>query len=81
MTPSGIEQATFRFVAQRLNHCATAVPKVTIVPNQLRIGGMYIVNGEINGSASHSNFDWGRPLGGPSYENKGNIKNIYILGN
>jgi hypothetical protein len=26
MTPSGIEQATFLFVAQRLNHCATAVP-------------------------------------------------------
>ena len=26
MTPSGIEPATFRLVAQRLNHCATAVP-------------------------------------------------------
>jgi hypothetical protein len=26
MTPSGIEPATFRFVAQQLNHCATAVP-------------------------------------------------------
>ena len=26
MTPSGIEQTTFRFVAQHLNHCATAVP-------------------------------------------------------
>jgi len=26
MAPSGIEAATFRFVAQRLNHCATAVP-------------------------------------------------------
>ena len=26
MTPSGIEPATFRFVAQRLDHCATAVP-------------------------------------------------------
>jgi hypothetical protein len=25
MTPSGIEPATFRFVAQQLNHCATAV--------------------------------------------------------
>ena len=23
MTPSGIEPATFRFVAQHLNHCAT----------------------------------------------------------
>ena len=28
MTPSGIESATFRFVAQHLNHCATAVPSV-----------------------------------------------------
>jgi len=26
MTPSEIEPATFRFVAQQLNHCATAVP-------------------------------------------------------
>ena len=26
MTPAGIETATFRFVAQHLNHCATAVP-------------------------------------------------------
>jgi len=26
LTPAGIEAATFRFVAQHLNHCATAVP-------------------------------------------------------
>jgi len=26
MTPAGIEPATFRFVAQHINHCATAVP-------------------------------------------------------
>jgi len=26
MAASGIEPATFRFMAQRLNHCATAVP-------------------------------------------------------
>ena len=25
MTPAGIEPATFRFVAQHINHCATAV--------------------------------------------------------
>jgi len=27
VTPSGIEPAAFRFVAQHLNHCATKVPK------------------------------------------------------
>ena len=27
MTPSGIKPATFRFVAQHLNHCAIAVPQ------------------------------------------------------
>ena len=27
LTPAGIEPATFRFVAQHLNYCATAVPK------------------------------------------------------
>ena len=26
LIPAGIEPATFRFVAQHLNHCATAVP-------------------------------------------------------
>jgi len=31
MTPAGIELATFRFVAQHLNHCATAVPQVQVV--------------------------------------------------
>ena len=30
MTPSGIEPATFRFGAQHLNHCATAVPQNVI---------------------------------------------------
>ena len=29
MTPSGIEPATFGFVAQHLNYCATAVPKMS----------------------------------------------------
>jgi len=29
MTPAGIEPATFRFVAQHLNHCATAFPPET----------------------------------------------------
>ena len=31
MTPPGIEPATFRFVTQHLNHCATAVPHIKSV--------------------------------------------------
>ena len=31
MTPSGIKLATFRYVAQHLNHCATVVPYNTVV--------------------------------------------------
>ena len=31
MTPAGIEPATFRFVAQHLNHCATAAPTTSVV--------------------------------------------------
>ena len=29
LTPAGIEPATFRFVAQHLKHCATAVPTIS----------------------------------------------------
>ena len=31
MKPAGIEPATFRFVAQHLNHCATAVPTIAVL--------------------------------------------------
>ena len=33
LTPTGIEPATFRFVAQHLKHCATAVPTVMGIRN------------------------------------------------
>ena len=33
MTPAGIEPVPFRFVAQHLNHCATAVPSCTLSSN------------------------------------------------
>ena len=32
VTPAGIEPATFQLVAQRLNHCATAIPQTGQVP-------------------------------------------------
>jgi len=35
LTPAGIEPATFPFVAQRLNHCATAVPQTLIKLNRI----------------------------------------------
>ena len=34
LTPAGIETATFPFVAQHLNHCATAVPSFSESPYQ-----------------------------------------------
>ena len=36
LTPAGIEPATYRFVAQHLNHCATAVPRFFIVVSEIR---------------------------------------------
>ena len=35
MTPSGIEPATFRFVAQHLNHCTTAVPPLALLAHHI----------------------------------------------
>ena len=34
LTLAGIEPATFRFVAQHLNHCATVVPQIPVVGQQ-----------------------------------------------
>ena len=36
MTPSGIEPAIFRFVAQHLDHCATAVPNLALLNPQIK---------------------------------------------
>jgi len=45
MTPAGIEPATFRFVAQHLNHCATAVhrnsSKLAVADRPLRPHGLW----------------------------------------
>jgi len=50
MTTSGIEPATFRFVAQRLNHCATAVSvqryqNIITADDSLKI--VYFINSKI----------------------------------
>jgi len=37
MTPAGIEPATFRFVAQHLNHCDTAVHILLTSPNNIQM--------------------------------------------
>ena len=40
VTPAGIEPATFRFVAQYLNQCATAVPLLDMI-NLIIIGEQF----------------------------------------
>jgi len=37
LTPAGIEPATFRFVAQHLNHCAIAVQIISIAEVKINI--------------------------------------------
>jgi len=54
MTPAGIEPATFRFVAQHLNHSATAVPTYHKVkgekPGDLKIdkAGLLRIHGTVD---------------------------------
>ena len=38
LTLAGIETATFRFVAQHLNHCVTAVPHIQRLPGNISGG-------------------------------------------
>jgi len=52
MTPAGIEPATFRFVAQHLNHCATAMKtklnhylsSVYFVSQPLHASGIFVAH-------------------------------------
>jgi len=41
MTPAGIEPATFRFVAQHLNHWATVVPEGSEMGLEITTVGLY----------------------------------------
>jgi hypothetical protein len=45
LTPVGIEPATFRVVAQHLNHCATAGVQGVIYKNYLATGNKHKVGG------------------------------------
>ena len=40
-TPTGIEPATFRFVAQHLSHCATAVPHCGREHGEIQYGNIF----------------------------------------
>jgi len=63
MSPSGIEPATFRFVAQHLNHCATAVNAVNIewkiqkrimYLNRFLLSSQFTVYGYLSSSSKNS---------------------------
>jgi len=47
LTPAGIEPATFRFLTQHLNHCATAVRSLTI--NSYHLSKQHLLVGLYNG--------------------------------
>jgi len=55
-TPAGIEPATFRFVAQHLNHCATAVPRVVKVAQQISYLGVTGISRNYLKKIKHKNF-------------------------
>ena len=55
MAPAGIEPATFRFVARRLNHCATAAPLREVRGSYLGPETDYTLWGSLFCSVSDSN--------------------------
>jgi len=53
MIPAGIEPATFRFAAQHLNHCATAVPDLLITERNVPYRGGTFFGEEEKKNLSH----------------------------
>ena len=53
LTPSGIEPATFRFVAQHFNHCATAVSTQYFASDKIKKNEMGVACGAYGGGERH----------------------------
>ena len=65
LTPAGIEPATFRFVAEHLNHCAKAVPLWLVEGTKIRISMSGVMSGNAlvrRSGASKSRLEGGRGI-------------------
>ena len=79
LTPSGIEPATFRFVAQHFNHCATAVSTQYFASDKIKKNEMGVACGAYGGGERHVQGIGGescgkKPLGRPRRRWEDNIK-------
>ena len=71
MTPAAIEPATFRFVAQHLNHCATAVPfrhkKIKVKQSHYRPAQAQMVRGGTGSQISRQSAHEGGKVVSPMH--------------
>jgi len=62
LTPAGIEPATFWFVAQHLNHCATAVPTrdmyLSLNSRRLRLPSREVVRSALCTGRLYPQYSW-----------------------
>ena len=77
MTPSGIEPATFQFVALCLNPCATAVPQANEVVEGKRLLKMSIYAPQISRGLAR-NRNRASKVRGPSFEVRKSEKQIFL---
>jgi len=75
MTPSGIEPATFRFVAQHLNHCATAHYRDAICSLVLKLSRVTRTVRNRNSSGLHKS-DRNKTKNLATYENRHSTKSF-----